>query len=196
MPRSTDARQRIDINSLPSGLFTFLGPSVPPSQAPRFLRLQSILLAKHKQVYGTRYSHPYSKYKTCPEMLERQPASLIGIGVRQLLLASMQRGPKGERPASFAHLYAERRGRRARPFIIHNRGRAAANVTVKAGGFARWHLHRFARRGNTQRRRGEVHALPGFLTRSCVTPAAWTSSCKPTGRGARALRDPGRGSSW
>ena len=131
MPRSTDARQRIDINSLPSGLFTFLGPSVPPSQAPRFLRLQSILLAKHKQVYGTRYSHPYSKYKTCPEMLERQPASLIGIGVLQLLLASMQRGLKGERHASFAHLYAERRGRRARPFIIHNRGRAAANVTVK-----------------------------------------------------------------
>ena len=61
-------------------------------------------------------------------------------------------GPKGERHASFAHLYAERRGRRARPFIIHNRGRAAANVTVKAGGFARWHLHRFARRGDTQTR--------------------------------------------
>ena len=58
-------------------------------------------------------------------MLERQPASLIGIGVRQLLLASMQRGPKGERPASFAHLYAELRELRAQSFTIRSRGRPA-----------------------------------------------------------------------
>ena len=102
-------------------------------------------------------------------MLEREPTSPIGIGVRQLLLASTVPRESAPPPSRTSNL--RRTEGVSRAFVYHTQqGPRGSKRHGESQGGSHAGTSTGLRAGVTRKRgrRGEVHALLGFLTRSCV----------------------------